>query len=161
LASAITARSLFFKTTNEKWKPTGRNFKLVYLSILMVGLAFGFVDVEPIPAIILAQAFNGLILPFISIFLIFVINDPVLMGKDNTNSLFLNILMSIVMWVTIVIGLLNIIKAFVKVFEISLPQENTFLMTIGLVSMFASIGVLFALVKYKQKQFKLLIDHKE
>jgi Mn2+/Fe2+ NRAMP family transporter len=153
LASAITARSVFFKTDNLKWEPTGINFKLVYLSILITGLAFGFLNVQPIPAIILAQAFNGLILPFISIFLIFVINDPVVMGKDNTNSLFFNILMSLVMWVTMIIGLINVIKAFVKAFSISIENENQMLIIISIVTFIASIGIIFALTQFKQKRF--------
>ncbi|MFN8254425.1 MAG: Nramp family divalent metal transporter [Bacteroidales bacterium] len=152
LASAITARSLFFSTSNKKWMPTGCNFKLLYFSILLVGLGFGFLDVEPIPAIILAQAFNGLILPFISIFLIFVINDPVVMGKENTNSLFHNVLMSLVMWVTMIIGLINIFKASVKVFKYTLPAENDLILIISIISLIASIGIIFALSKFKRKR---------
>jgi len=152
LASAMTARSLFFKMEDERWKPTGKNFKLVYLGILVVGLGFGFLNVEPIPAIILAQALNGLILPFISIFLIFVINDPVLMGKDNTNSLISNILMSVVMWVTMIIGLMNIIKAFAKALDKMLPTGLDLILIISFVTLIASIGILFALYNYKQSR---------
>jgi Mn2+/Fe2+ NRAMP family transporter len=152
LASSITARSLFFSPANTKWMPTGRNFKLLYLSILLIGLGFGFLDVEPIPAIILAQAFNGLILPFISVFLIFVINDPVVMGKDNTNSFFHNVLMSLVMWVTMIIGLINIFKASVKVFKFTLPAENDLILIISIISLMASIGIIFALTKFKRRR---------
>ncbi len=161
LASAMTARSLFFKMTDEKWKPTGRNFKLVYLGILLVGLGFGFINVEPIPAIILAQALNGLILPFISIFLIFVINDPVLMGKENTNTFFSNILMSLVMWVTMIIGLMNIIKAFAKAFGKLMPHGIELILIISFVTLIASIGILFALYNYKQYRLAYIAVHIE
>ena len=152
LASAMTARSLFFKMDDERWKPTGKNFKAVYLSILLVGLGFGFLKVEPIPAIILAQALNGLILPFISIFLIFVINDPILMGKENTNSIISNILMSVVMWVTMIIGLMNIIKAFAKALDKMLPTGLDLILIISFVTLIASIGILFALYNYKKSR---------
>jgi len=152
LASAMTARSLFFKMSDEKWKPSGRNFKLVFIGVLVTGLGFGFVDIEPIPAIILAQALNGLILPFISIFLIFVINDPVLMGKENTNTFFSNILMSLVMWVTMIIGLMNIIKAFAKAFGKMMPTGIELILIISFVTLIASIGILFALYKYKKNR---------
>lgn len=154
LASAITARSLFFKNDNPKWNSAGINFKFVYSGVLLVGLGFGFLDVEPIPAIIIAQAFNGLILPFISVFLIFVINDPLLMGKNNTNSLFLNILMSIVMWVTMVMGLINVIKAWTKTFNQTMPEGNAFIILVSGVCLVVSVIILFLLIKYKQDRLK-------
>ena len=152
LASAITARSLFEKKTNNKWKPRGIYFKLVYVGVLFVGLGFGLAEVKPIPAIIIAQALNGLILPFISIFLIYVINDPMLMGTGKTNSWFSNILMGIVMWVTMMVGIINVIKAFSKILEITINNDNLLLFIVALLTFVISVIVLISISKYKRKR---------
>ena len=111
LAAAITAQSLFGAKHPEKWQLNSRNFKLVWLTVLLIGVSFGLAGFKPIPAIIIAQALNGVILPFVSIFLIFVINDPALMGKEGLNGKLSNILMSLVIWVALVLGLKNVTAA--------------------------------------------------
>jgi Mn2+/Fe2+ NRAMP family transporter len=112
LASAITAGSLFSNKKNQqKWKPGSIYFNLVIIGVLGTGLTFGFMDVKPIPAIILAQAFNGLILPLIAIFLIYVINDTNIMGRANLNGWFSNFLMGFVLWITFILGFTNIIQS--------------------------------------------------
>ncbi|MBN1252530.1 MAG: Nramp family divalent metal transporter [Bacteroidales bacterium] len=152
LASAITARSLFDKKSSEKWKPKGLYFKLIYLGVLMVGLIFGMAEVKPIPAIIIAQALNGLILPFISVFLIYVINDPVLMGEGNTNNWFSNILMGIVMWVTMIIGIINIIKAIASIIGINIVNNDIILLIVAILTFLISVAVLVLISKYKRKR---------
>ena len=62
LAAAITARSFFQSDTNN-WAMNSPNFRLVWAVILGIGLLFGLAEVKPIPAIILAQAINGVLLP--------------------------------------------------------------------------------------------------
>ena len=69
LASAITLKSLFGNKNPEKWNPGSFYFKLGWGVILITGIGFALGNVKPIPAIILAQALNGFLLPFISIFL--------------------------------------------------------------------------------------------
>lgn len=161
LASAITARSLFDQNSAPKWKTSGRYFRLIYLGVLIVGLMFGLADIKPIPAIILAQALNGLILPFISVFLIYVINDPLLMGEKNTNSWFSNILMGIVVWVTMIIGIINILKAIMKaVGDNAMIQDKTVII-IGIISFFVSVGILLAIRKFKQNRSRLIIHEDE
>ena len=124
LASAITAKSLFGYRNKEKWKIQSLNYKLVWGLVLLVGISFGLTNIEPIPAIILAQALNGFILPFISIFLLFVINDPKLMGENGMNGWFSNILMGIVVWVTLILGLTNVIRAAGSAFNFIIPEGN-------------------------------------
>ena len=85
LASAITARDLFQHKNPNRWNQDGIYFKSVWGIVLLTGLGFGLAGFKPIPAIIAAQALNGLILPFISVFLWIAINNANLMGK-NTNS---------------------------------------------------------------------------
>jgi len=67
LASAITLKSLFGNKNPEKWKPGSLYFKLGWGAILIIGIGFAIGNVKPIPAIILAQALNGFLLPFVSI----------------------------------------------------------------------------------------------
>ena len=152
LASAITAQSLFEEKSKEKWKTQGKYFKMVYLGVLIVGLVFGLAEVKPIPVIILAQALNGLILPFISIFLIYVINDPVLMGKENTNGWLSNILMTIVMWVTMIMGTISIVKAARSAMGVSVIKDNELISLVSIVTFLISIGVLIIIKKYRQKR---------
>ncbi|RLD77992.1 MAG: hypothetical protein DRJ07_13870 [Bacteroidetes bacterium] len=156
LASAITAQSLFEEKSREKWRTQGLYFKSVYLGVLIVGLVFGLAEVKPIPAIILAQALNGLILPFISIFLIFVINDPVLMGKNNTNGWFSNILMATVMWVTMIMGVISIIKAIGSAIEIPVKQGDMLIVFVSVVTLFISVGILLLIKKYRKERELLL-----
>ncbi|RLD69041.1 MAG: hypothetical protein DRI95_01240 [Bacteroidetes bacterium] len=156
LASAITAQSLFEEKSREKWRTQGLYFKFVYLGVLIVGLVFGLAEVKPIPAIILAQALNGLILPFISIFLIFVINDPVLMGKNNTNGWFSNILMATVMWVTMIMGVISIIKAIGSAIEIPVKQGDMLIVFVSVVTLFISVGILLLIKKYRKERELLL-----
>ena len=161
LASAITARSLFDNNSNEKWKTKGRYFRMIYLGVLAVGLIFGLADVKPIPAIILAQALNGLILPFVSIFLIYVINDPLLMGENNTNRWFSNILMGIVIWVTLIIGTINIIKALGKVAGSQGLLGDHVVIIVAIISFIASTGILLAIRKFKLNRERLIVRENE
>lgn len=115
LISALTAQSLFANEDPkdpQKDKKSHRSFIYISYIVLSIGLIFGFMQVEPVPAIIMAQAFNGLILPFVSIFLFTIINDEKIMGREHVNSLASNIVMILVTWMTLVLGLVKIIKAF-------------------------------------------------
>lgn len=163
LASAITARSLFDKNSNERWKTNGRYFRMIYLGVLSFGLIFGILNVNTIYVITIAQALNGLILPFISIFLIYVINDPCLMGEENVNSWISNILMAIVVWVTMIIGAINILKAIQNgLTKANLLSKEGFItdnliITISILAFFLSIGILFLIKRFRNVRFRLLI----
>ncbi len=45
--------------------------KFIWISVLLIGLAFGLPDIKPIPLIIFAQALNGLLLPLMTTLLYF------------------------------------------------------------------------------------------
>ncbi|MCD6178371.1 MAG: divalent metal cation transporter [Bacteroidales bacterium] len=123
LASAITARDLFQHKNPKKWAQNGIYFKAIWGLVLITGISFGLAGFKPIPAIIAAQALNGLILPFISIFLWFAINNSSLMGK-NKNSKLQNILFGSIVWVSLILGLWNILKASLGFFNQSLPDSS-------------------------------------
>ena len=105
LASLITVKSLYGNSDNNN------SFRWVWMAVLLVGWLFGILDVKPIPMIILAQAINGFLLPIAATFLILAVNDKKLVPNPYSNSLVLNILSFVALEVTVLIGLINLIKA--------------------------------------------------
>ena len=98
--------------------------KGVWATVLLIGLLFGVLKVQPIPAIILAQALNGIILPFITIFLLLVMNDTSLLDETSINSHRYNLLMGIIVFATLVIGLTNLAKALNNVGDVVFVNEE-------------------------------------
>lgn len=129
LAAAITLKSLFGNKHPEKWASNSINFKIGWLLVLVIGIGFALGNVKPIPAIILAQALNGFLLPFVSIFLFIVINNNEI-TKGQTNPLHLNILMIVVIFITLILGLNSAIKAFYSAFIPEVIPENNILIAI-------------------------------
>ena len=113
LASAITAKSLFGKDS-DIWAEKSWRYRSIWISVLLIGLLFGISDVKPIPAIILAQALNGILLPFVAVFLFLMVNNKQLLGRYR-NSLWLNLLTGLVVLVTLLLGATNVIKAIQRV----------------------------------------------
>jgi manganese transport protein len=112
LAAAVTARSLF--ADGEEWNSRAWRFRAVWLLVLAVGLGFGLAGVKPIPAILLAQALNGLLLPLVSVFLLIAVNDRKLMGREGVNGRVANLLLGAVVLVTILLGLSGVARAVVS-----------------------------------------------
>jgi len=111
LAAALAARSLFGSDGDERWSPRSARFRAVWLGVLLAGMAFGVADVRPIPVIILAQAFNGLLLPLVAVFLWMTMNDRQLLGDEGVNSVAQNVFMGAVVVVCIGLGLRGLIAA--------------------------------------------------
>ena len=100
------------KLLDHKFSP-----KIIWLSVLFIGLAFGLPDIKPIPLIIFAQAINGLLLPLMTTLLYFLLNDKSLMGSHWVNNKFNNALFILVVAITCCIGLYNITMAYLKIFD--------------------------------------------
>jgi Mn2+/Fe2+ NRAMP family transporter len=111
LASAITLRSLF-DTGRQNWQVRSWRFRMVWGLILLTGMIFGMGGFKPVPAIIVAQALNGLILPVIAVFLFRVVNNPSIM-RQHCNRLPANILMGMVVLISLVVGMVGLIQAVV------------------------------------------------
>ncbi len=129
LAAAITARSLFECPDGLSWDEKGRAFRGVWLGVLAVGVLFGLADIKPIPAIILAQALNGVLLPFVAVFLLIAVSDRSLMGDDAINGAVANSLMSIVVAITVVLGLSGILRASAAALGQANPSPATLMWT--------------------------------
>jgi manganese transport protein len=110
LASAITVRSLFGNRYRSQWQIGSWRFRMVWGMILLAGMTFGMAGLKPVPAIIVAQSLNGLLLPVMAVFLFRVVNDPQLM-KQHSNGLPANILMGGVVLVTGLVGMVGMIQA--------------------------------------------------
>ncbi len=149
LASALTTKSIFGGNP-EKWKPKSLYFQLVAVGILLVGVTFGFLQIKPVPAIIMAQAFNGFILPFISVFMIIIVNDPRVM-KEKINSHFSNFMMGFVLFITLLIGFLNVIKALQKIINFQIGNKDTFFFVLLIASLLLTIYTLLKVYKRRKK----------
>jgi len=111
LAAAVTARSLLQEgSEDDRWSEASWRYRGVWLGVLAVGLGFGLSGVRPVPAIILAQALNGLLLPLVSMFLFVAVNDRRLMG-EAVNGRLANLVTAGVVWVAMLLGVTAIARA--------------------------------------------------
>lgn len=108
LAAAITAKSMFGK--EKEWQSRGWKYRMVWGVIVLCGLLFGASGIKPVPMIILAQALNGFLLPWLSIYVLIMLNDRSLMGSERA-SMPNNIFLLLVIFVTVNLGLLGIVRA--------------------------------------------------
>jgi Mn2+/Fe2+ NRAMP family transporter len=111
LAAAITARSLLGEDHDPRWTERSLRYRAVWLGVLVTGMAFGIADVRPIPVIIIAQAFNGLLLPLIAVFLWITVNDRDLLGGEAVNKRFQNLVMGAVVLACVGLGLRGLVAA--------------------------------------------------
>ena len=95
----------------RQWPERSWRFRSVWLLVLLTGIGFGLAEVRPVPAIILAQALNGLLLPFVAVFLLLVVNDVRLMGREGLNGRFSNAALCVVVAVTVLLGALGVSRA--------------------------------------------------
>ena len=109
LAAAITAGSLFHKN-DSRWRENRVFYNGIWLLVVVAGFLFGISGVKPIPAIILAQAVNGLLLPVATIFLVIIVNDTKIIPPQHLNPRISNYLLLGVVMVTSFLGLVSISK---------------------------------------------------
>jgi len=107
LAAAYVANSCF------GWKADLKNikFRLVWMFILGLGVFFLSFGIKPIEIIKFAQIANGILLPVIAIFLLWVVNRVSVMGKYR-NTKFQNIVGIIILALSILLGAKSILKVF-------------------------------------------------
>lgn len=109
LAAAYAAKGIFKWSDDQKsWK-----FRAVWIFILLLGVMVASLGINAIVVIRFAQIANGILLPVIAIFLLWVMNNASLMGSSK-NTRWNNILSLIVIAITLVIAF----KAFNSVFKL-------------------------------------------
>lgn len=146
LAAAITAKSMFGK--EKEWQSRGWKYRLVWGVIVLCGLLFGASGIKPVPMIILAQALNGFLLPWLSIYVLIMLNDRSLMGMVRASWLN-NIFLLIVVFVTVNLGLLGIVRA-VNSLEVLVEINDRNLLLIAGLSLLI-VAVLAFKVFYRRK----------
>ena len=115
ITSAITAPLAAAYVTSGclggKSNLKSKKFKAVWRFILLLGVAFSSLGIKPIEIIKFAQVANGILLPIIAGFLIWIMNKKSLLGKF-VNTKFQNIIGVIILAITIFLGLKSIFKVF-------------------------------------------------
>lgn len=106
LAAAITWQSVMGKGSDY----SGRGFRMVWILVMLVGFAFGISGYRPIPVILLAQTFNGILLPISALFLLKVMNQADLLPSQLRNTGLQNLLMMLVVSVAVLLGLHSLIR---------------------------------------------------
>lgn len=111
LAAAYVARGCF------GWKGGLRStrFRMVWILVLLLGVVISSAGWKPIEIIKFAQVANGLLLPIIAAFLLWVVNRDEVLGKYR-NFWFQNLLGAFILITTVLLG----IRSLAKVFEFSL-----------------------------------------
>ncbi|RLD19215.1 MAG: divalent metal cation transporter [Bacteroidetes bacterium] len=114
LSSAVTAPLAAGFATSELmgWKGglKGRNFRMTWMGVLLAGMIFSSLGIRPTEVILFAQVANGLLLPVIAAFLLWIMNDRNIMGS-YVNGRLTNILGVLVILVTLGLGLKGILSA--------------------------------------------------
>lgn len=78
-------------------------FKSVWATIILLGVLFSSLKLQPIEVIKFAQIANGILLPVIAIFLFWVVNKESVMGKHR-NSVMQNFLGVVIIGITLFLG---------------------------------------------------------
>ncbi|WP_262733402.1 Nramp family divalent metal transporter [Gaetbulibacter sp. NE] len=107
LAAAYVASGCLGWSTNLKSK----TFKGVWLFVLVLGVVFSSLGIKSIELIKFAQVANGLLLPIVAVFLIWVMNKSELLGKYK-NSLLQNVVGIVILLVAVFLGLKSVLKVF-------------------------------------------------
>lgn len=114
LSSAVTAplatafaisELLGFKTDMKSGQ-----FKIIWIIILIIGIVFSLFALKPVSVILFAQFANGLLLPIIASFLLWIMNDKTFLGK-HINGLWSNLSGLLVVVITVILGLKSITTA--------------------------------------------------
>jgi manganese transport protein len=88
-----------------------KKFRSVWMVILFLGVLFSSLGIKPIEIIKFAQVANGILLPVIAGFLLWIMNKKSLLGKFKNTAL-QNAVGFIILAVTIFLGLKSIFKVF-------------------------------------------------
>lgn len=99
LAAAYVVKGcLGWKAGMADWR-----FKAVWMSIIILGVFFSSLGIKPVEIIQFAQVANGIVLPIIAIFLLWIVNQESILGKFR-NSAFQNIIGILVIALAIFLG---------------------------------------------------------
>jgi len=90
-----------------------KNFRAVWIIIVLAGLIGSSLGYSPVQVIIFAQAANGILLPISAIYLVWVMNNKERLGR-YINSGLSNLLGALVIFVTIILGARSLLSVISK-----------------------------------------------
>jgi len=115
ITSAITAplAAAYVASGCLGWKSNLRSkkFRAVWIFILLLGVLFSSLGIKSIEIIKFAQVANGILLPIIAGFLLWIMNKQALLGNFKNTKL-QNVIGFIILGITIFLGLKSIFKVF-------------------------------------------------
>lgn len=113
LSSSITAplAAAFATTDILGWKDDLRStrFRVVWIFVLLIGLTFALLGTRPTKVILFAQIANGILLPVIAAFLLWLANDREIMGS-HTNTTRTNIFGIVIILITTGLGIKGVLS---------------------------------------------------
>jgi len=107
LAAAYVAKGCF------GWKGTSKSpeFRMVWILVLLAGVLVSSFGLKPIEIIKFAQIANGILLPFVAVFLVWAVNQKSILGSHR-NKPFTNVLAFIILLTTFLLGVFSFNKVF-------------------------------------------------
>jgi manganese transport protein len=115
ITSAITAplAAAFVATGCLGWNTNMRSkkFRSVWIFILVLGVLFSSLGIKSIEIIKFAQVANGILLPVIAGFLLWIMNRSSILGKHR-NNVIQNIFGFVILAITVFLGLKSVLKVF-------------------------------------------------
>lgn len=115
ISSAITAplAAAYATMGIMGWEKSLRStrFRMVWMFILMAGMIFSLLGMKPMEVILFAQAANGILLPVIAIYLLWIVNSKKVMGSD-TNTNLSNLFGIVVVLITVGLGVRSLLHVF-------------------------------------------------
>ena len=87
-----------------------RYFQATALIVLVIGTALSLLNIKPTQLVLVAQYANGLLLPIVAVFLLWVMNRKALLGQ-HVNGLLSNLLGGAAVLITFGVGLRSILRA--------------------------------------------------
>jgi manganese transport protein len=105
LAGGLVIASCFHWSTDLKTP----KIRMAISAILILGMVFSSFGIKPIRLIMFAQLTNGILLPLISGFIIWLVNQKSIMGT-YTNRAYFNLIAGIIWIITLILGLKSIVQ---------------------------------------------------
>jgi len=108
LAAVFTISSVFPERQIAS-NPNNIRYRSIWGAVMLLGLIFGFLDFKPIAAIIVAQAVNGILLPFIVCFIL-ILNVKLVERRNWLDNWWKNLPLISVTFIITSLGIFNLLK---------------------------------------------------
>ncbi len=141
LASALSVRGATRFSGDSRWSDSNWRYRAVWGGVLLFGLGFGLAGVRPVPAIVLAQALNGVLLPLVAVVLWIALNDRRLLGTEHLPALAYNLWLGTCVLLTFVLGSMGLLRTLAELLGWRSPQEITYLLAACLTTMAVAVPV--------------------